>query len=813
MSLRKEASSASTESHFRFTTTTHFFLSLRDAKRNTTADKLGVLRETPYKFSMVKMDEMCPPNLPSNVNEEINKITNEIENYNLDATDIEVVVHSKAPGFQQLVAKRLYLWKQRRAAKKILEQLYGFETPPQNENTHEHHGAWAKFFDTIKKFIDVIDDVWNAIKNKVAQKAPQFVAPLLVGLTGLIIHLWEGLLSFQMTHEAWANKNIGQRKTRLMTGVVSVILALTGITSAAFLLAGAAGSVVGAAMTVLPVIIPAALTVIYGLSLYRRSYILHQAKNQEQVAKKQYDEFRKNSQRKWNELFLEIQRLEKEKNNSLSVSSDDYKNISVKLMHTQKKYAALNGKIAAYKQYYENMRQQRMNAEREVAFSVMEFGFSIMVLAGTILGAAALIGSSAASFGLVPLALLLTGVLGGGYTKFFESRDAKKNHGDTAAIRSWVEMRAERNTIEIEYKLALAKKNDLHFLSEKIYLLEQTQPGSRKLLQMRQQYVETQRYIDEATLRHQQFQINYKQARRRTVFSVSDITTSGTIITGMVLAGLVLLGGATFGLLPLAFLCTGIALKIVSKEIENRNISNYMQMRKMRKAEKNKLYSLAEKIERLEEENLEPQKLLELQRQSNLTQQHYRQSKADYFRARRRALFSVSDMTTSAVIVTGMALGYLVFLGGMVTFGVLPLVLLCVGVAAKIVSKVVEHRANRASAVSPVAQQDYSIENGLEMDELVAPPSNNPSRGRSMSLVGSTSLLFQKMHVNANKTRRSMIEATRGLLSDYNDAARKRGGTVLYRSVHQMVTTAQNNNDDNDVYSMPSLRKSITAPP
>lgn len=257
---------------------------------------------------------------------------------------------------------------------------------------------FVKTLNFIKKPADTLDDIWNAIRKLIPEAFGKLVAPFIIGSVFFVIHLLEAYNSGKEFYEAYLNEQIAQRKTRLFTSFLSCLFAGAGFGLSISLILGALAEmgVISAAITGIaffPIIIPGLLASIYSLSLWKLSYILHRAKEDEVDAKAAY------------ETLIENPACD-------PVRADQL--------------------YAAYQQAYNHMLQ----AEREVALKTIEVTGSILCTLGVLLGTAAAVGAgSVATFGALPLALLVTGVVIGLVSKCIEYKDGKENFKYTQKMR------------------------------------------------------------------------------------------------------------------------------------------------------------------------------------------------------------------------------------------------------------------------------------------------------------------------------------------------------------------------------------------
>lgn len=272
----------------------------------------------------------------------------------------------------------------------------------------EGKSSFIKTFDVFKKMVDVVDDAWNASRGFLPALIVNMVGAFLIAGVALIIHTgeaYEGICDFI---EDFLDKR--QRKVRLFTSTLGTMCTLSGIGLAAtYVIAhlsaiGVIGSVAISSVTIalLPVLIPGLLLTKYCLYLGRKSYLLHNIKKEAEEAKKAYLE-----------------------SNDVSLS-------------------LVNRGINIYEKFtsYQNAYKKLLNAEKEAAFETLEVVASGMVVTGVALGSVATIGlalgaASFASFGVLPIVLLVTGVSIGVCTKVFEYIDNKYEGKYTKRLRSF----------------------------------------------------------------------------------------------------------------------------------------------------------------------------------------------------------------------------------------------------------------------------------------------------------------------------------------------------------------------------------------
>ncbi len=285
-----------------------------------------------------------------------------------------------------------------------------------------------------------------------------------VASCGFIVHFAEGLEAMLNTRDAYRDyadkKENVQAKTRLVTGALSAGLAGAGAGLSVCLLlvtTGAIGASAVLGVGLMPFLIPACLTAIYGLALYRKAYIFHRAKDLERIAEEEYKQAGESAAQKYKELNEKFNplhsQLEQIKNELdkldnktiLTPEAEERKKALIEnknvLMQQQqeliKQHVPFEAKYAAAKQKYEYAREKRLRAEAHVAFGAIEVAGSILVGVSVLLGVSLIMGLGVISGGAVPLALAAVGVGIAFSAKVFEQQDEKKHHAYTRKIRSF----------------------------------------------------------------------------------------------------------------------------------------------------------------------------------------------------------------------------------------------------------------------------------------------------------------------------------------------------------------------------------------
>lgn len=372
--------------------------------------------------------------------------------------DFDEQFYSQSPIIRFLRSKRRYF----QIKKNKLETEPTWSEPEVENNAENNTSPFVKFFDVIKKLIDMSDDVWNALKGFMPQDLANTVGPILTAGVGVVIHFREGYEGLKLALQAYKDEKIGQRKTRIASSVLIFMFAGTGFGLSTALILGAAAGLTIAGTLLMPTLICAFLTGIYALSLWRKGYTFDQAKIAEAKEEANYNHYKatefENDHRQLNTLKSELTQLNAQKNefNSRKIefilqkstshqqlddtekaTLADYKKITQQITIKQNAHAVLSAKMEGIEHRVNFFREERLKAEREVAFGAIEVAASALVAIGTLLGAAALVGASIASFGALPTAILVTGVLLGFASKYFENKDEKNNFAYSRGIRNW----------------------------------------------------------------------------------------------------------------------------------------------------------------------------------------------------------------------------------------------------------------------------------------------------------------------------------------------------------------------------------------
>lgn len=254
-----------------------------------------------------------------------------------------------------------------------------------------------KAFDLIKKPADSMDDIWRSSQGAMPKNVAEGGGPYIIGSLMFFIHLVEGIHGYYDAMEAYHNEKIKQRKSRIAVGVTTCMLAGAGMgMSASYLLKSSVSTlaVSSAAMAVFPVLMPAFLCAIYTMALGRKIYTLGEAIEVEQSAKSDYL------------CFMKSEMTDPEQEQKLLKK-------------------------------YQDACQDRLDAEKQVAFGALEVLGSMLVTVSVILSSVALLGAaSVATFGVLPMALAITGVVIATLSKILEHQDEKNNGCYTRKLRN-----------------------------------------------------------------------------------------------------------------------------------------------------------------------------------------------------------------------------------------------------------------------------------------------------------------------------------------------------------------------------------------
>lgn len=269
------------------------------------------------------------------------------------------------------------------------------------------------------KILSFLDNAWGGIQSLFLADLAGPIVAILTGIFGFILYLGESIQGLKDAYKAYKNEKKRQRKTRIMTGVLSFMAAGAGVGVSIALFAGTLGATVsGGTLALAPILISAFFVAIYGLALWRNSYIFSMNKLDILKAHREKRECEVTIGR----ILRELSELKKEAKSTLSLLSE---------------YATWSVALEMKTEELERCCEKSLRAERRVAFNSIDIFTSSMILVATIMGASILLGVSAASFGVVPLVLLIVGVVIGTGTQLFEYYDEQSKYTITRNIRNW----------------------------------------------------------------------------------------------------------------------------------------------------------------------------------------------------------------------------------------------------------------------------------------------------------------------------------------------------------------------------------------
>lgn len=290
-------------------------------------------------------------------------------------------------------------------------------------------------FEVGKKVIDMLDDILNAIKRSLP--FADNVVQVVIGAVSGLVHMIESIkawFKFFSTLKKSPDQKIGF-KTRLVTEFIKGTIGLAGIGVGAALIAGSLGAAV-LGIGFMPAILPIMLFGIYSLSLYNRSYIFHQTKlklaDAEKAVENEYGNLLAKQENK-NKIIKEIAKLQLMDShpNQLAIKFKELDDASKDVNDSTIKLSDLNAKR-------DELSSKCLTAERKVAYASIEVATSIVVIVGTILGVAAIMGAATvATFGILPTAIILTGVAIAAGVKLFEFIDERTDFKLSNGIRNF----------------------------------------------------------------------------------------------------------------------------------------------------------------------------------------------------------------------------------------------------------------------------------------------------------------------------------------------------------------------------------------
>ncbi|VVC76849.1 hypothetical protein AQUSIP_21760 [Aquicella siphonis] len=399
-----------------------------------------------------------------------------MDNFDFDKEDSDYfytlpLIHTSlhSPRFRFLMHKLALLQDKRMRLKSKSIPQFEEEEPEEAPNKFMAFlNLLKKPFDIGKKFIDLIDDIWNAVgRSALPAKIVEKVAPFLVGAVGAIIHAVEGVQGLWDAIKAIRKEKSRNRKTKIAAGLLTFMLGGTGVgLSLSYIAFGLGAQVLGSAL--MPVLIPALLGRIYSVQLWKLSYRLHTLKDREAKAERKLNAFKIQNAQSMLTLEMDIRAITQEKKlleeanavilekvqarkasdtdlERLKANDKAISTLSSRLYEKNTQLTQLKNQEARLQTKYNRLREKRLQAERDVAFKVIEITASMLVVTGVTLGATALLGAgTVATFGALPIALLVTGVVIGIGVKVFEYIDEKNNHKYSNAMRGWFADKLDR---------------------------------------------------------------------------------------------------------------------------------------------------------------------------------------------------------------------------------------------------------------------------------------------------------------------------------------------------------------------------------
>ncbi len=313
-------------------------------------------------------------------------------------------------------------------------------------------------FDISKKALDLIDDAWDALKNVVKGKIIEKIGPFLSSSVGFIIHLGEGLSAAKIAYKAYRDASTPQRKTKIAVGSLSFAMAGAGLGLSISWVLGLTGvAVTGASL--FPIIIPALLTGIYAMNIWRDAYSYHQAKKQTRQAKADYQACVARNQLYINDIntrILQREQVVKAAYQAMApiarkivdgetitfaesalyqVSLQQIKHCAQSDRRDYRKLAHCTAEIEMSRKKYVATKEARAEAGREVAYASIEVFANALVLAATVLTVGGVLAAaSVASLGVLPLVLVGVGVMVGLGVKIVQALDERHHHTLTNGI-------------------------------------------------------------------------------------------------------------------------------------------------------------------------------------------------------------------------------------------------------------------------------------------------------------------------------------------------------------------------------------------
>lgn len=261
-------------------------------------------------------------------------------------------------------------------------------------------------FENLGSIFDTADEAWDGMKGILPPKLLNTIGPYLGGGASFFIHLTEIFSGATEAHKYVKNENAPQRKTNIVSNIIISALGFVGVTFSIGWILGAASIIVPFA-SLLPAAVCVVFTAIYAVKLWRTSYTLHETLRAEPEELKKIEG-----------LMQLICDKEVELNNKRKKTSDE---------EALSQFIAENKRT--YEKYYAKQKElvykKTLLAEREVAFATLEIVISVLTVVGTILLVGSIVGGSIASFGTLPIALLVGGAVLGVCKMVYEWVDNK----------------------------------------------------------------------------------------------------------------------------------------------------------------------------------------------------------------------------------------------------------------------------------------------------------------------------------------------------------------------------------------------------
>lgn len=344
--------------------------------------------------------------------------------------------------------KRNLLDAQRLARKSFLEKKSRYDDdyiqlfPPVNETSLSKRlrrlFKIKQLFKIAEKLVMGIDDV-PAAAARMLEKA----GPFLLSGAGFFVFTSKIVGGIKEFDKAFNNTELSptERYTELATSLLQVTLGMAGLAVSGYILGAAAFELLSSLVHVIEVVqaatpalsvilhplavgfaplgVPAILSTIAAIELYQASSSFHFAKQNESLAKAQYEKTLTEETAKLNVLNDKRLKFEKKKNALLKALEEEtidkeialeaIKRLNNKLAEIDTAYFASRNIVDKSKKAYEDAHKGRVKAERELGFASTEMILSLVVL--TLFTMTVLTTTGVFSFGAVP-GFVLLGVVG-----------------------------------------------------------------------------------------------------------------------------------------------------------------------------------------------------------------------------------------------------------------------------------------------------------------------------------------------------------------------------------------------------------------